>query len=104
MNDLEYRTRNLAYASFLLANGAQIPEIRGEQGRAEFVFLDEERALGWQWELFKADAPVPIQQYLCAERDSRTDGPQIWQTQVTQYPAEGWNPRRGPFSREGKVI
>ena len=64
MNDLEYRTRNLAYASFLLANGAQIPEIRGEQGRAEFVFLDEERALGWQWELFKADAPVPIQQYL----------------------------------------
>ncbi len=38
----EYRTRNLQLAIFILARGAEVPEIRGEAGRAEFVFLDEE--------------------------------------------------------------
>lgn len=71
-SDLEYRTRNLSLAAFILAKGAaEIPEIRGERGRAEFAFDDPEGKLGWEYELFKADEPVGVQQFIWAQRELR---------------------------------
>lgn len=67
--DCEYRTRNLFLAVFILARGAEIPTIRGEVGRAEFVFPDPEERLGWEWELFNADEPVGVQQFCWAFRE-----------------------------------
>ena len=69
--DCEYRTRNLALAAFILAKGAGIPEIRGERGRAEFVFPDDEGKLGWEYVEFQADAPIGVQQYVWAHRELR---------------------------------
>jgi len=66
---MEYRTRNLFLAVFILARGAEIPEIRGEEGRAEFVFPDPEQRLGWEIMEFQADAPVPVQQFVWAFRE-----------------------------------
>jgi len=70
MNE-EYRTRNIAFSAFLIARGAPIPEIHGQRGNAEFRFLDEQGTLGWEYEQFKADAPVPVQQLLWAQRELR---------------------------------
>jgi len=69
--ECEYRTRNLGLAQFLIARGAPIPEIRGERGRAEFRFLDEEEKLGWEAVQFEADAQVGVQQFLWAQRELR---------------------------------
>jgi hypothetical protein len=69
--DLEYRTRNLGFAAFLLARNAPIPDIRGKRGAAEFVFADEQGSLGAEWREFQADTPVPVQQYLWAHREIR---------------------------------
>jgi hypothetical protein len=44
---------------------------RGETGRAEFVFDDREEKLGWEWELFQADTPVPVLQFVWAQRELR---------------------------------
>lgn len=67
--DSEYRTRNLPLAQFILARGASVPEIRGERGRGEFVFADPEENFGWEYELFKADTPVGVQQFIWAGRE-----------------------------------
>lgn len=68
---MEYRTRNIGLAQFLLARGADIPEIGGKRGAAEFIFLDEEEKLGWEHLQFQADAPVGIQQILWAQKELR---------------------------------
>ncbi len=68
---MEYRTRNLYLAVFILARGGPIPEIRGEKGRAEFVFDDPEGKLGWEYMEFQADAPVPVQQFVWAQKELR---------------------------------
>jgi hypothetical protein len=66
----EYRTRSLQFAAFVLArDSAGIPEIEGEKGRAELVFDDPDEKLGWEFELFKADTPVGIQQYIWATKE-----------------------------------
>jgi hypothetical protein len=67
----EYRTRNLPLAQFILAKGAEIPEIRGERGHVEFIFPDPEERLGWEYELFKADEPIGVQQFLWAQKELR---------------------------------
>ena len=69
--DCVYRTRNLQLAAFILARGGPIPEVRGERRRAEFVFPDPKEELGWQYEEFRADAQVGIQQFLWAQKELR---------------------------------
>ncbi len=68
---MEYRTRNLQLACFILARGADVPEIRGERGRGEFVFPDPEAKLGWEKELFQADTAVPVRQLFWAQKELR---------------------------------
>jgi len=68
---MEYRTHNIRLAEFILARGSKVPEIRGQRDRAEFVFDDPDGKLGWELELFRADEPILVQQFIWAQRELR---------------------------------
>jgi hypothetical protein len=68
---MEYRTRNLKLAIFILARGADIPEIRGERGNAQFVFPDPEGNLGWEEQEYAADTAVSPHQLFWAQKELR---------------------------------
>ena len=71
MNDKTCSTRNIALAAFILAKGGPIPAITGKRGAATFTFDDPEEKFGWTYEEFKSDVPIPVQQYLWAQRELR---------------------------------
>jgi len=71
MDDKTFATRNIALASFLLAKGSPIPAITGQRGSVTFIFDDPEGKLEWTEQEFRADSPIPVQQFLWAQREIR---------------------------------
>ena len=67
----EYQTKNLQLATFILARGGEIPTLTGERGAVTFHFPDPEEKLGWEWELFLGDTPVPARQLFWAMKELR---------------------------------
>jgi hypothetical protein len=67
----EYATKNLQLACYVLAKGADLIAIKGQRGRAEFVFHDPKEDLAWSEHEFSADAPVPVRQFCWAMREIR---------------------------------
>jgi hypothetical protein len=68
---MEYSTRNLQLATYILARGAAVPAIKGQRGRAEFIFDDPEEKIGWEEQEFSADTPVGARQLFWAIKELR---------------------------------
>ena len=70
-SNVSYSTRNIQLACFVLARGAGVPTIKGQRGRAEFIFDDPEEKLGWEEQEFSADTPVGPRQLFWAIKELR---------------------------------